>query len=632
VAARAPAPAAPDPNRIAILPFRVTTADTLLGEGLAELIATEFTGETGPRAVHMGSVLRAWRRAGGGLRTPLSQSDGTRLAREVGAGLLVEGSIVGLGPRLRITASVVNTLDGGVRSAEPVSGVADSLETLVQRLAASLLAAAGGRRAGGQTRLTDSPQAMRAYLEGLSLWRRSRYAEAAAALERSFAADTFFGSAAFMRYRIGSWMLEGARNAVWASRAQRLRERMSREDQLLLLDYFGEPGVTPSRARNLENRRRVAALLPESPDAQYLLGDYLWHYGASAGEPNWLDLARVQFDRALALDSLGPILQHVLQAALLVGDTAQVRQAWSSFDRLSDDPLDWGWGWLVAGRTGDAALLASLRRQPNPVGQPVMLPRAGLYGLPAALTDEMYALTLRHGSTEARDLAGLNYLVSAITQGRPAAAARAVMTWPDSVRRDVLLILAALFADGDQDAASAAARRLGAAAPADSARRAEAACALGFWQARGGVAPVGVEETPLSWADRPCAAALALERAARAGADLDAPLAAADSVIGAFIVAFGGFENIVLARHWEARGDRARALEAIRRRSTFQGLEWTAATCARMEGRLAAALGDTASAIRAYRHYLLMRREPEPALIPQRDSVLAELSRLEGRR
>src|SRR5882672_2540456 len=47
---------APDVHRIAILPFRVTTADTLLGEGIPELLAAEFTGENGPRAVHMGTV------------------------------------------------------------------------------------------------------------------------------------------------------------------------------------------------------------------------------------------------------------------------------------------------------------------------------------------------------------------------------------------------------------------------------------------------------------------------------------------------------------------------------------------------------------------------------------------------
>jgi len=81
-------------NRIAVFPFRVATADSLLGEGIAELVSSEFQGQSGLRAVHMGSVLSAWRRAGGGLRSPLPQEQALRLARTMGAGLLVDGSVV----------------------------------------------------------------------------------------------------------------------------------------------------------------------------------------------------------------------------------------------------------------------------------------------------------------------------------------------------------------------------------------------------------------------------------------------------------------------------------------------------------------------------------------------------------
>ncbi len=97
-AARAPVRAPPravDPNRIAILPFRVATADTLLGEGVAELLSQEFAGGGGPQAVHMGTVLRAWRQAGGGPRAPLPPDGAIRAARAMGAGLVVDGSIVG---------------------------------------------------------------------------------------------------------------------------------------------------------------------------------------------------------------------------------------------------------------------------------------------------------------------------------------------------------------------------------------------------------------------------------------------------------------------------------------------------------------------------------------------------------
>lgn len=46
------------------------------------------------------------------------------------------------------------------------------------------------------------------------------------------------------------------------------------------------------------------------------------------------------------------------------------------------------------------------------------------------------------------------------------------------------------------------------------------------------------------------------------------------------------------------------------------------------EGRLSALTGDTVGAIRAYQHYLALRRDPEPALRPEVDRVRAELAAL----
>jgi hypothetical protein len=42
--------------------------------------------------------------------------------------------------------------------------------------------------------------------------------------------------------------------------------------------------------------------------------------------------------------------------------------------------------------------------------------------------------------------------------------------------------------------------------------------------------------------------------------------------------------------------------------------------------------GDRAGAARAYRRYLMLRIDPEPSKIGQRDSVRTELTSLEGQR
>ena len=94
------------------------------------------------------------------------------------------------------------------------------------------------------------------------------------------------------------------------------------------------------------------------------------------------------------------------------------------------------------------------------------------------------------------------------------------------------------------------------------------------------------------------------------------------------------YGNLVAARLHEEAGDTAAALAALRRRVIGLATYPHYVRYRREEGRLAASLGDTAGAIRAYRHYLALRSAPEPRLRAQADTVrieLAELLRAAGR-
>jgi hypothetical protein len=90
--------------------------------------------------------------------------------------------------------------------------------------------------------------------------------------------------------------------------------------------------------------------------------------------------------------------------------------------------------------------------------------------------------------------------------------------------------------------------------------------------------------------------------------------------------------NLVASRLWEARGDLARAVAAARRWRF--GLPLIHRPCLstrlREEGRIAGLMGDRARAIRAYRHYLAVRSDPDLALRHERDHVRVELTRLEA--
>jgi hypothetical protein len=164
--------------------------------------------------------------------------------------------------------------------------------------------------------------------------------------------------------------------------------------------------------------------------------------------------------------------------------------------------------------------------------------------------------------------------------------------------------------------------------PRDSATAVTVSCALAMWHATYGLRLPEAHAANLAPRSR-CGQAAAVTAAARTGSVPDSVLFRADSIIAVPIVmGFFGFERHVVAREWARRGDFNRALAVIRAKSTFQGSEWTLANDLLWEGRYSAAAGDTASAVRAYSWYLRVRNEPEPSLVPQRDSARAELARL----
>jgi hypothetical protein len=74
-------------------------------------------------------------------------------------------------------------------------------------------------------------------------------------------------------------------------------------------------------------------------------------------------------------------------------------------------------------------------------------------------------------------------------------------------------------------------------------------------------------------------------------------------------------------------GNAAAALRALDRRTRYNGWQPYLAETLREEGRLAAQLGDSARALRAWEHYVAFRAAPEPALVYDVRSVRTALNR-----
>jgi hypothetical protein len=85
--------------------------------------------------------------------------------------------------------------------------------------------------------------------------------------------------------------------------------------------------------------------------------------------------------------------------------------------------------------------------------------------------------------------------------------------------------------------------------------------------------------------------------------------------------------QILLARGWARVGDPEAGLRLLRRRQ-LNNPAYFLATILAEEGRLAARVGDRDGAIRAYRHYLVLRTDPDPALVPEVERIREELAQL----
>jgi len=658
---------APDQNMVAVVPFRVASADPTLHylrEGMLDLLAAKLTGEGGMRATDPRQLLDAWRRAGGTESTELPRDDALSLARQLGAGRLLLGDVVGTPNRIVLTASLLGSSRGDSLARLSVEGPPDSLAWLVDRLAARLLAETSPEGAQRTASLTStSLPALRAYLDGQAKLRRVDVVGAATDFERALDADSTFALAALGLRMASSWYGDASLQQRGVQIAWRERARLSQRDRMLLTAVAGPRFPEPPTARELlQARERYLAMAPDRADAWYLLGDHVFHFGWVLDVPNPEERALESFRRASEIDSSYVVgYLHALPLALTLGDTAAARR----FERLrlaSDTSRFWLslHRWQEAWAAGDSARgraiadSIDLSQYVYGMDQVAFYAGTGASDVRRALDT---ALAKASNDQQRRFLSRMAHDFELVA-GRPRAALAHLTASADSandVNIPVLAVRDALIADGDTVAALAAARVLGAIEsapiPDDSARRMTqraATRALEPWrlsrgdtsQTRRSIERLRALTRPLTGARKvdaevEIAAIEAMHAEVTRSPDLRAVTLRLDSLLR--ITDYPGthpgrasFANLVAARLLEKLGDVRGALAAARRRSDA----WTpnnpyVAAQLREQGRLAALAGEREEAIRAYRQYLALRADAEPALRPQVEAVRRELGQLE---
>ena len=653
-----------DAGAVAVLPFRVTAPDhslDYLGEGMVDLFAVKLGGPS----VHPAPVRQVLSYLHYQPGAGLSPEEGNDAARRAGAGLVLDGSVVRTGGGLQVSADLRRTDGRGTPLHAAASGPVDSLPSLVDQVAASLLAGYGG---GSSTQLgsLSNSAAIAEYLQGKVAHRQGRYRDAVAHFSAALQGDSTFALAALDMIAAADRTddfeaQDRSRRLAYASRG-----RLSPKGAALLRAWVGPNYPAPSSlvavTAAFQDAVRVA---PDVADAWFELGDRQFHYGLVNDQPHPLESAVRSLGRALELDSTFLLpLDHLILAKLYLEDTTDLRtlaRVWSARDTVSGDRNDFI-RWRLALALGDSTGLARERsrfdRYPDQALQllanDAQTAAVGV-GDVGPVLEELRRRAVGGAKLRRTRIWERDWLLNL---GRPAAALaltdslQAGEPWPGWTRQQ--RIDDAVFQDGDTVAAAADVRALSPLAAsttrADSiveAIRTRAACRLGFWaMSHGDVS--GVRR----WAEKVrgarlksqgiytdddraiCGDLLGAWLARNGGSSGSAALLArADSIYLASDVSFDyGAANIVTARVREAVGDLSGARTAIGRVGI--GLSVSPeyqSTYLREQGRLALAAGDTAAAVIALRRYVALRSDPEPSLRGQTDSARTLLASLLSR-
>ena len=658
----------PAPNRdmVAVVPFRVATADPALHylrEGMLDLLAAKLTGEGGLRATDPRQLLDAWRRAGGSESSELPRDDALALARRLGAGQLLLGDVVGTPNRIVLTASLLGSARGDSLARLSVEGPPDSLAWLVDRLAARLLAETSTEGAARAPSLTStSLPALRAYLDGQAKVRRADVVGAAKDFERALASDSTFALAALGLRMASSWYGDATLQQRGLEIAWRERARLAQRDQMLLDAIAGPRYPEPPTAYELlQARERYLAFAADRADAWYLLGDHVFHFGWVLDVPNPEERALESFRRASEIDSTYVVgYLHALPLALTLGDTAAAKR----FDRLrlaADTSKYWETlhRWHEAWVTGDSARARAVTDSVDLSQYFFAMAQVASYsGIGVPDVRRALDTALAKSPREFRrgfERAAHDFELAA---GRPTAALAHLVASADSandVNIPVLKVRNALIAEGDTVAALDGARFLAAieAAPlaTDSVRRGSQRAAtrvLEPWrlsrgdtsQTRRSVARLRELTRHLTGARRvdaevEIAAIEAMHAEVTRSPALRSATVRLDSLLRVMDysntnVGRATFANLVAARFFEKLGNVRGAIAAVRRRpDAWSQNNPYLATQLREHGRIAALAGEREEAIRVYRHYLGLRSTAEPTLRPQVETVRRELAELE---
>lgn len=659
-------------NVVAIIPFHVSDIDTSLAwlqKDIVELLTIRLDGAGSPRLADPAAAILRWQREAGREAT-FTHEAALKIASDLGASRLIEGSIAGTREHLTLSARL-----SSVSGSEPLmravaQGPADSISQLIDRLAAQLLGMAAGMEGIQLASLTSgSLPAIRLFLAGQAEYRKGRVEDAVLRFDDALDLDSTFALAGLKLCLAAIWTSNEREPGRGCRIAATGRSRLTSADKALL----DTRSVWINATWGFSVVDAAVRMHPERPEVWYALGDTHYHLGALVGEEQWRERASEAFRRGWLLDSAAgagaagepPIAEpmvHFVELAHMRHDTAEVVRLVSSVLAVdSTSNLARVLMWHRAVMTSDSAreeFWANIASATQEATKEIVL----FIAWTGLGTDDVERARAADEARLRAHNAGFStfaFNVQALNGGRPREVA-GMDPGADHAGNGLhrARLKFAMSWDGDTVAAlqsaKVLARSTGAWAVGAAAQdQLYDTCTLGEWQgSRGAYQEVASAIRRLRQA-RPastdsgrterylalCITLLEAMHASGTGAPFArAKVATADSLARELVDEICceteriSDANIQIARLWEREGDLSAAMRALSRRSAqFRIAPMYMSTFTREEGRIALLLGDTATAMSAYRHYLALRPNPQPSLQPGVDSIRATLALLEAR-
>ncbi|MDA1081162.1 MAG: protein kinase [Gemmatimonadetes bacterium] len=650
----------PDSNVVAVLPFEYSGGPdhAYLKEGIVNVLEANLTGEAGPRAVASQTIIAQWKRRGGADQG-LTEEEARTLAREVGAGQILRGSIVAAGADLVVSATLVSSSESGGQPVQAqVKGPADSIAVLATRLAGQLLSLRAGESADRLSQLQAVPAAaLRAYLVGQQQMRESRFLDAHQSFSTALGLDSTFALAAMGLNTAQSWSPINLGAANGLAIAYRHRDKLGPRDSIVL--HMSTPATFAGHPLSLREvsdlRERLVQQVPDRPEGWYLIADNYFHRGVAMGLSRDEAFRRAEngFRRVLALD---PDLSYVKL------HLAQMNQGGASIERMKHVADSIGLKAPEVDLTvqimgGDSTDISRYRDRFNQMNADELMMVAFFTG-GTPVGDNAYDVALSRSTSSAQRVNIMVGMRAALwSQGRPDKARREhdrlAGLGSDPLAIDPTgIVLAALFDDGDSTLASEAAGQLARARAIGTGQSRAPTLAdrvpvfvIGLWAARVNdrdlvqAALARLDATAgrrdsLQWAATAKLYADAVRLVSTPGQPDPAAVEAFDAAmrVGPSIVGGPEFRsalNAISALSWERLRDPRRGAAAAERAATWDVTAYVQGTVQRDLGRLKLAAGDTAGAIRVWKDYLFIRGRAEPGPRKIDDEIRAKLAELE---